>query len=60
MIPPVAGFFLRLVQHGETSLVTSADGVQFVTFPGTVEIQFPVLKNEIDRHGIRITAVTDD
>ena len=60
MIPPVAGFFLGLVQHRETGFVTGADGIQFVTFPGAVEIQFPVLEHEIDRHGIRIPAVTID
>ncbi len=60
MVPPVSGFLLRGVDHRETGLVAGADGIQFVPFPGAVEIERPVVIDVIDGNGIGIAAIADD
>ena len=60
VIPPVAGLLFRLVQDREAGLVAGAESVQLVAFPGAVKVEFPVLENEVDGHGVGISAIADD
>ena len=50
---------LVLVNHTEGSLVTVADGIHFMTAQSTMEIEFPVMIDKTDGHGVWVAAITE-
>ena len=60
MVPPVIRLLHGLVNHSETSLVASLQGIYLVAFQSAVEIDVPVGIHKIDWNGVRIPAVAND